>query len=72
MVLSSGDEEATRSERFRSRVLLDEDFAAGDEFGVSGTPMAVLLDADGRVASGVAAGADAVLTLAQPRGMPSP
>jgi hypothetical protein len=28
--------------------------------------MAVLLDADGRVASGVAAGADAVLTLAQP------
>lgn len=66
VVLSSGDEEATRSERFRSRVLLDEDFAAGDEFGVSGTPMAVLLDADGRVASGVAAGADAVLTLAQP------
>lgn len=68
VVLSSGDEEATRSERFRSRVLLDEDFAAGYEFGVSGTPMALLLDADGRVASGVAAGADAVLTLAQPPG----
>jgi hypothetical protein len=32
---------------------------------VSGTPMAVLLDADGRVASGVAAGAAAVLALAE-------
>ena len=65
VVLSSGDEEATRSDAFRSRVLLDEDFAAGAEFGVSGTPMAVLLDADGRVASGVAAGADAVFGLAE-------
>jgi peroxiredoxin len=66
VVVSSGDEEATRSDGFRSKVLLDEDFAAGDEFGVSGTPMAVLLDADGRVASGVAAGAEAVLGLAEP------
>jgi thiol-disulfide isomerase/thioredoxin len=66
VVLSSGDEYATRSEGFRSKVLLDEDFAAGAEFGVSGTPMAVLLDADGHVASGVAAGAEAVLALAEP------
>jgi thiol-disulfide isomerase/thioredoxin len=66
VVLSSGDEEATRSEGFRSRVLLDEDFAAAAEFGVSGTPMAVLLAADGHVASGVAAGAEAVLGLAEP------
>ena len=67
VVLSSGDEEATRSDAFRSKVLLDEDFAAGAEFGVSGTPMAVLLDADGRVASGVAAGADAVFGLTEQR-----
>ena len=67
VVLSSGDEEATRSDAFRSKVLLDEDFAAGAEFGVSGTPMAVLLDADGRVASGVAAGADAVFGLTERR-----
>ena len=64
VVVSSGSAEATRTDGFRSRVLLDEDFAAGAEFGVSGTPMAVRLDADGRVASGVAAGADAVLGLA--------
>ena len=67
VVLSSGDEEATRSDAFRSKVLLDEDFAAGAEFGVSGTPMAVLLDTDGRVASGVAAGADAVFGLTERR-----
>ena len=68
VVVSSGDEEATRSDGFRSTVLLDEEFAAGEHFGVSGTPMGVLLDADGRVASGVAAGAAAVLALAEPRG----
>jgi hypothetical protein len=28
VILSSGDEEATRSDSFRSRVLLDEDLAA--------------------------------------------
>ena len=66
VVVSSGSAEATRADGFRSRVLLDQDFAAGAEFGVSGTPMAVRLDADGRVASGVAAGADAVLDLAAP------
>jgi len=66
VVVASGDEEAIRSEGFRSKVLLDEDFAAGAEFGVSGTPMAVLVDADGHVASGVAAGAEAVLALAEP------
>ncbi len=68
VIVSSGDEEATRADGFRSTVLLDEEYAAGDEFGVNGTPMAVLLGADGRVASGVAAGAKAVLALAEPRG----
>ena len=66
VVLSSGEEEATRADGFRSRVLLDEEFAAGHEFGVSGTPMGVLLDEEARVASGVAAGADAVLALIEP------
>lgn len=66
VVVSTGSPEATRTDGFRSKVLLDEDFAAGAEFGVSGTPMAVRLDADGRVASGVAAGAEAVLHLAAP------
>jgi thiol-disulfide isomerase/thioredoxin len=64
VVISSGDADSSRAEGFRSLVLLDEGFAAGAAFGVDGTPMAVLLGADGRVASSVAAGADAVLELA--------
>lgn len=64
VVVSSGDAERTRAEGFRSLVLLDEDFAAGSAFNANGTPMGVLVDADGRVASPVAAGAEAVLALA--------
>jgi thiol-disulfide isomerase/thioredoxin len=64
VVVSSGNEEATRAEGFRSRVLLDAEFAAGAAFGTGGTPTAVLVGADGRVASGVVAGADAVFALA--------
>jgi hypothetical protein len=64
VVVSSGAEEATRAEGFRSRVLLDAEFAAGAAFGTGGTPTAVLVGADGRVASSVVAGADAVFALA--------
>jgi thiol-disulfide isomerase/thioredoxin/uncharacterized membrane protein YphA (DoxX/SURF4 family) len=64
VVVSSGDAESTREEGFRSLVLLDESFEAGSAFGANGTPMAVLVDRDGRVASSVVAGADAVLALA--------
>ena len=63
VVISSGDAESTRAEGFRSLVLLDESFEAGSAFEANGTPMAILLDAEGRIASGVAAGADAVLDL---------
>ena len=64
VVVSSGDAETARAEGFRSRVLLDDEFVAGTAFHANGTPMAVLLDAEGRIASGVVAGADAVLELA--------
>jgi thiol-disulfide isomerase/thioredoxin len=64
VIVSSGDAESTRAEGFRSLVLLDEEFAAGTAFEANGTPMAVLVDAEGRVASNVAAGAAAVLDLA--------
>jgi thiol-disulfide isomerase/thioredoxin len=67
VVVSSGDEESTRAEGFTSLVLLDGDYRAAAAFGAHGTPMGVLLDADGRVASNVAAGADAVLELADGR-----
>lgn len=67
VIVSSGDEATVRADGFRSTVLLDEHFEAGDHFGIGGTPMAVLLGADGRIASGVAAGARAILALAEPR-----
>jgi thiol-disulfide isomerase/thioredoxin len=71
VIVSSGDAERTRADGFRSLVLLDEGFAAGAAFDAKGTPMAVLLDAEGRVASPVAAGADqvrsTVVELAAPR-----
>jgi methylamine dehydrogenase accessory protein MauD len=64
LIVSAGTVEANRALGFRSRVVLDQEFSAGPSFGAHGTPMAVLVDAEGRVASDVAIGAQAVLTLA--------
>jgi thiol-disulfide isomerase/thioredoxin len=63
VVVSSGDAERTREDGFRSTVVLDPEFSAGEAFGAGGTPSAVLLGADGRVASNIAVGAQAVLAL---------
>lgn len=63
VIVSSGPAESVHEEGFGSLVLLDVEHAAGEAFGALGTPMAVRLDAEGRVASGVAAGADAALRL---------
>jgi thiol-disulfide isomerase/thioredoxin len=67
VVVSSGDPDKTRADGFSSLVLLDSDFAAGNVFGANGTPMAVLLGSDGRIASTVVAGADEVMALAGQR-----
>ena len=61
VVISSGDADSTRAEGFRSSTLLDEGFTAGAALGVGGTPMALLLDAQGRVGSVLVAGVDEVL-----------
>lgn len=50
-----------------STVLLDSDGATMRDFGASGTPMAVLVDASGRIASPLAAGAREVMALARTR-----
>jgi thiol-disulfide isomerase/thioredoxin len=63
VVISSGDADGTRAEGFKSLVLLDEEFAGGTAFEANGTPMGLLLDAEGRIASSVAAGAEAVFDL---------
>ena len=64
VVISAGTEEANRQMGLASPVLLDQNFATGRAFGASGTPSAVLVDAEGRVASEVAVGSPAVLELA--------
>ena len=52
----------------RSPIVLDQaGMSVGSTFGASGTPMAVLVDAEGRIASELAAGAPAVLALARRR-----
>lgn len=64
LVIAGGSSYANRKQGFRSRVLLDRDFGAGQVFGAGGTPSAVVLDEEGRVASEVSTGAPAVFALA--------
>jgi peroxiredoxin/uncharacterized membrane protein YphA (DoxX/SURF4 family) len=65
LVISEGTVEANEAMGLRSPVVLDEKFSAGWEFGADGTPSAVLIDAEGNVASEVVVGAPAVLDLAR-------
>jgi peroxiredoxin/uncharacterized membrane protein YphA (DoxX/SURF4 family) len=64
LIISSGTSDANRQQGFRSRVLLDSVWGAGQVLGAGGTPSAVLIDEEGRVASEVGVGAPAVLELA--------
>jgi peroxiredoxin/uncharacterized membrane protein YphA (DoxX/SURF4 family) len=63
LVVSTGDAERNRAQGFASPVVLDANFTVGRSFGASGTPSAVLIDADGTVKSPVAVGAPGVLGL---------
>ncbi len=65
-VVSTGDSEVNRAEGFKSPLALDPNFSVARSFGAGGTPSAVLVDAEGRIASEVAVGAQAVLALAAP------
>jgi len=63
LVVSTGNASENQALGLRSPVLLDEGFTVGPTFGVHGTPMAVLVDAEGKIASEVAAGTPAVFAL---------
>ena len=65
LVVSTGSVEGNEAMGLRSPVLLDQGFSAGPAFGATGTPMAVLVGAEGNIASELAAGAPAVLALAR-------
>jgi peroxiredoxin len=70
LVVSTGAVEDNRAMGLRSPVLLDPNFSVASSFGASGTPMGVLVDKDGKIASEVAAGAQAVLELARGQDQP--
>jgi thiol-disulfide isomerase/thioredoxin len=64
LLISTGTPESNRAMDLEAPILLDGAFAAANAYGAPGTPSAVLIDADAKVASQVAVGADAVFELA--------
>jgi peroxiredoxin len=71
LVVSTGAAEANLAQGIRSTVVLDQGFQTGTAFGARGTPSAVLVDAAGNIASGLAVGAPGVLDMAYGRALPS-
>jgi peroxiredoxin/uncharacterized membrane protein YphA (DoxX/SURF4 family) len=63
VLISTGSADANREHGFSSKILLDQGFRTGGQFGASGTPSAVLIDKEGNVASGVAVGGPDVMNL---------
>ena len=63
LVVSQGSRDDVLAQGFKSTVLLDNGAIPG-LFGATGTPVAILIDSEGRVASVPAIGAQAVLELA--------
>jgi peroxiredoxin len=62
-VVTSGDLEDDRAraaEHGLTLVLRDDGDRVAEQYGATGTPMALLVDVDGRVASELVAGADAI------------
>ena len=64
LVVSTGAAAENRALGLRSTVVLDQNSSVGSAFGANGTPMGVLVDEEGKIASEMAAGAPAVLALA--------
>jgi len=65
LVVSTGSVQDNQAMGLRSPVVLDRaDRSIGSMFGATGTPTAVLVDAEGKIASELAAGAPAILALA--------
>jgi peroxiredoxin len=63
LVVSTGTQEASGEMGLSSPVVLDEQRAVGPAYGAPGTPSAVVVDEHGKIASELAVGAPAVLSL---------
>jgi peroxiredoxin len=70
LVVSTGSVDANRALGLRSPVLLDTTRTVMRAFGAYGTPMAVVVDATGRIGSTLAAGVAQVGTLAEAGAQP--
>jgi thiol-disulfide isomerase/thioredoxin len=63
LLISTGDREQNEEMGLGSDIALDGSFDAGSAFGAAGTPSGIVIDRDGRVASGLAVGAPGVMAL---------
>jgi peroxiredoxin/uncharacterized membrane protein YphA (DoxX/SURF4 family) len=63
LIISTGAVDANRAMGLQAPIVLDQGLEVGATFGARGTPMAVLIDESGNVASSVAAGAPQVFAL---------
>ena len=71
VMISTGGADVNRAQGLRAPILLDDTFATGSAFGVTGTPSAVLVDRGGKIASAPAIGAPAVMALAGRQAAPT-
>ena len=63
VLVSSGSRETNLQMRLESEIILDERFVVGQSYGANGTPSAVLIDGNGRIASRLAVGAPGIFDL---------
>jgi thiol-disulfide isomerase/thioredoxin len=63
VLISSGSRDANRAMGLESAVLLDDKFGVGQLYGANGTPAGLLIDSDGKIASGLAVGASALMEI---------
>jgi thiol-disulfide isomerase/thioredoxin/uncharacterized membrane protein YphA (DoxX/SURF4 family) len=63
VLVSSGSRESNAEMDLKSPVVLEENFAVGRLYGASGTPSALMIDSNGKIASELTVGAPAVLDL---------
>jgi peroxiredoxin len=63
VLISGGSREANRDMGLESTILIDDKFAVGQLYGASGTPSGLLVDSNGKIASGLAVGASALMEI---------
>jgi thiol-disulfide isomerase/thioredoxin/uncharacterized membrane protein YphA (DoxX/SURF4 family) len=65
VLISTGSVEANQEHGLRSTIVIDDGWTAGAAFGASGTPSAVLVDAEGKIAAPLGVGGPSVMALAK-------